>query len=126
MSSPSFQWNRTESELREFLTASLQRALLGVAPQALRALSFNWDPTSKHIRLRAHFERPHTEDEFDTMASIEGETNADFPDEFVVSTEFEVVPAGAPIQPLSGGVVYLRETELVPEQASGSSTAQQA
>lgn len=45
------------------------------------------------------------------MIAVEGETNADFPGEFVVSTEFEIAPLGAPIHPLPDGIAYLREGE---------------
>lgn len=63
--------------------------------------------------MKAHFERPYTNDEFDTVMALEGEVIADFPDEYVITTEFESASESKPIHPLSGGIVYLRGGEQV-------------
>lgn len=111
MNNSNFPWERSEADLRDFTTASLRRALWGQPPRSLRAVSFFCDLASKRIRLKAHFERPYTDDEFDEIMAVEGEAIADFPDEFVVTTEFEIAPPGTPLHPLADGIVYLREGE---------------
>ena len=111
MNDPGFVWGRSEPELRAFVNSSIRRALKGSTPPSLRALSFSCDAGSKRVRMKAHFERPHTADEFDLMMAVEGEVIADFPDQYVITTEFETAPLGKPIHPLSDDIRYLRDGE---------------
>ncbi len=93
------------------LCFSAKRALRGQMPKTLRAYSFAINSEEGLILLRAHFERPPSEDDLEDISVIEAEIDADFIDDFEVRTEIEVVAPGKSPSLLSGGVAYLGQGE---------------
>jgi hypothetical protein len=91
------------------IVASAKRALRGQTPASLREYSFSYDPVSKKILLKAETERTPTEQELDDLQVAESEIHADFWDAAEVKTAIEIVPPGAALNPLPGGVIFRRE-----------------
>ena len=87
---------------------SAQRALSGQTPPELIAYSLAVDREHQIIRLKAHFERPPSEDALYNIECVDTEIFSDFPDHFDTETEMEVVPVGQQPVPLAGGFVWRR------------------
>jgi hypothetical protein len=95
----------------EAIYASARRALRGQTPASLLEYSFSYDPVSRKILLKAETARTLTEGERDDIQVAETEIHADFWDALEVETVIEVVPPGAPLNPLPGGVVFRRDED---------------
>jgi hypothetical protein len=102
----------TTEEILKAVCFSAKRALRGQTPETLRAYSFGIDQMNGVILLRAHFAQTPSEDDMEAISVIETEIDADFLDDFEAETHTEVVPMGAPLSLLSGGIAYLREGEI--------------
>jgi hypothetical protein len=63
-------------ELRVRVLLSLQRALLGEVPPALRGVRVGWSPTA--LEFVAYFDGPIAEVDAESMSVICAEVNADF------------------------------------------------
>lgn len=98
------------SEL-EAIHASARRALRGQTPASLREYSFSHDPASRKILLKVETARALTKEEIDDIQVAETEIHADFWDAREVETVIVVVPPGAPLNPLPGGVVFRRDED---------------
>lgn len=74
-----------EGQLRAFLLLSVQRALLGVVPAALRAVTCDWQ--AKEIRIQFVFDGEIADDDRECVQIAGTEVIADFASDWTISEE---------------------------------------
>jgi hypothetical protein len=79
-------------EFRQCVLLSVQRALLGEVPPALRGVTLGWD--DRLVYLRCYFDGPISEEDHESMELVATEVMADFFPERNV--ELQVVRQDAP------------------------------
>lgn len=102
------------TKMRSDLVGFAQRALRDQTPEALLAYSVDIDIPRHLLRLRAHFAAPPSENDLDDLDSIEGEIFADYVDDTFIETEIEIVAPGREMQPLPGGLAYVKQASAPP------------
>jgi len=88
------------------MRASVARALGGQTPATLAAVSYRVDESQKRLFLKAHFAENPSEADLENIMDVEGEVIADFPFDYKVDTEFELVSLTRKLHPLAGGFCY--------------------
>lgn len=96
--------------LQDYIIASAKGALGGQTPNALRQYSFSFSEQDKSILFKAEVDRELTKEERSDLSVVETEIYSDFADGTMVETIIEIVPNEMPLHPLSGGVVYRRDS----------------
>lgn len=92
---------------------AIQDALLGAVSTRLRAITIRWDPSSIHFD--AYFDGEVTDEDRETMAIVDTEVLAGFPETHTVTHAVHRIDFPAQI-PKSGKFVFLRWEDLPPLQ----------
>jgi hypothetical protein len=99
-----------DNELRVLVLLSTHTAMLGMISPDIRLISIDWG--SNYYVIKAYFDRPVTDDDFDILKAITTEVAADFPqmDDFKEYAEY----SHDPIQSIKAlkEMVFLRYGEL--------------
>ncbi|MBX6313852.1 MAG: hypothetical protein IRY99_13190 [Isosphaeraceae bacterium] len=102
--------NPRETDRRRRILLSLQGALLGEVPPALRGVTVGWDERS--IRIIAYFDGEISEEDRESMACVETEVIADFPEGEEIRLDSVRRDAPAAMETLNEWV-YLRREPLL-------------
>ena len=104
------------------IALSGRNLLVGQTPAPLRAYSFSFDEARRTLIFKAEVDQELTEDEREDLAVTETEIDCQdvFGEETLVETTVvTVVPVGQPLDPLPGGISFLRDGEVVPAGYGG-------
>jgi hypothetical protein len=99
-----------DNELRVRVLLSTYRAILGMIPNDIRLVTIDWGVN--HYVIKAYFDRPVNDDDFDLLKVITTEVAADFPQMINISEDAEF--SSDPIEKISAlkELVFLRYGEL--------------
>jgi len=86
---------------------AVQRALLGAVTPRLRAVTVDHDATK--IALEAYYDGPITDDDRETMSTVETEILAEFPDTHIVTLSALRLDAPTPIPKHRTWAYYRKE-----------------
>jgi len=96
-----------ETITRSAVFLSIQRALLGEVSSALRGVSVDWDHQT--INIRSYFDSEISEDDRESMSSVQTEVLADFPSHGV---NMEIIRLDVPAELPQGMFIYVRRESL--------------
>jgi hypothetical protein len=80
-----------ETSIRQTLLLSVQRALVGAVPAALREVTCGW--SGQEIKLRFVFDREIEPDDYESSQIVGAEVVADFPAPWTINEEIVDYPA---------------------------------
>jgi hypothetical protein len=103
----SCQQDHSGNPLRVQILLSVQRALLGEVPPALRGVTVGWHDTT--VQLRCYFDGPVSEEDRESMSCVASEVIADFSAPWTIDEEVIRKDAPEPMESLDAWAYRRRE-----------------